>query len=384
MVARLLSLPIKPWEAGLSDLLARLGRWWLKEFLDLFPDRIAEWLLGRGQKILMLATEQDAVGLKLLSESRRQLASERVSCANYSAVSIDEFLRSHDLERKDVAIGIRLPSEHFFGRRLILPHEAARALEDVVLQDLARKTPFRLEDIYHDCTFARTSGADKILVWQWVIRREFVSDAVAPLAMDLENVAFVDAACATDGRTPPPLIALRRSDRGRGYWLRKMALAVGLGTLVLAVAAGSLKYWHQQSAMDDLERQVATARAKAQQVRSAIDKLEQRQATFVHLRSQKGQTPSLLEVWEEITRVLPAHSWLTELRLSEAPDKQNQQIAMTGFSVAASSLVGLIDQSSWFADTSLTAPIAMDPIEGRERFALQARTKRQDQPKKAP
>jgi general secretion pathway protein L len=88
-------------------------------------------------------------------------------------------------------------------------------------------------------------------------------------------------------------------------------------------------------------------------------------------------------VWHELTRVLPAHSWLTELRLSETPDK-TQQVAMNGLSAAASSLVGLIDQSPLFGETSLTAPIATDPIEGRERFALQAKIKRPIQTKSAP
>jgi general secretion pathway protein L len=74
--------------------------------------------------------------------------------------------------------------------------------------------------------------------------------------------------------------------------------------------------------------------------------------------------------------MLPAHSWLTELRLTEVPEKNEQLLAMTGFSAGATDLVKLIDRSALLADASLTAPVAVDPIEGRERFALQARVKR--------
>jgi general secretion pathway protein L len=66
------------------------------------------------------------------------------------------------------------------------------------------------------------------------------------------------------------------------------------------------------------------------------------------------------------------------LRLSEAPDKQDQQVTMTGFSAAGSSLVALVDRSPLFFDASLTAPIALDSVEQRERFALQAKLKRRD------
>jgi general secretion pathway protein L len=155
------------------------------------------------------------------------------------------------------------------------------------------------------------------------------------------------------------------------------------GTLLLAAATGGLKYWQQQAAIDDLTPKVTAARAKAQRVRAAIDALDQKQAALLLLRARKGETPSLTEIWDETTRILPAHTWLTELRLSEAADKR-QQVAMTGLSAAASNLVGLIDQSRLFNETSLTAPIAIDPVEGRERFALQTKTRRADATKGAP
>jgi general secretion pathway protein L len=384
MAAQLLSLPLGPWRTSLFDLSRRLGRWWLTEFLNLFPDQVAPWLVGRDRKVLLLAAEQDRVRLQLLSDGRQPLASQHVGCANYSVASIDHFLSSHGLARKDVAIGIRLPSEHFFSRRLLLPLEAARSLDEVVLQDLTRRTPFRLADIYHDCTTSKAEEADRVVVWQWVIRRETVAAAIASLAIDLESVAFIDAGGESGGRSPAPLIALRWSSGSQGSLVRRTATALAVGTLLLAVAAGGLTYWRQQSAMDDLVSQIAAVRQKAQQVRAAIDKLDQKQAGLIHLRSQKRETPSLLQVWEEATRILPAHSWLTELRLSEGADKQTQQVAMTGFSAAAASLVGLVDQSPMFGDTSLTAPIAMDPVEGRERFALQARTKHVKQPENKP
>ena len=52
---------------------------------------------------------------------------------------------------------------------------------------------------------------------------------------------------------------------------------------------------------------------------------------------------------------------------------------MTGLSTAAANLVALVDKSPMFADAALTAPIAVDSIEQRERFTLQA--KLQQKPK---
>ena len=83
----------------------------------------------------------------------------------------------------------------------------------------------------------------------------------------------------------------------------------------------------------------------------------------------------LIDLWEETTRVLPSHSWLTEFRLVETMGKREEQVTISGFSNAAPSLVGIIDSSPLFFDAALTAPIAFDATEGRERFALQAKVK---------
>jgi general secretion pathway protein L len=89
----------------------------------------------------------------------------------------------------------------------------------------------------------------------------------------------------------------------------------------------------------------------------------------------------LNDLWEEATRVLPSHSWLTDFRLVETADKHEEQVAILGMRLQV--LVGIIDGSPLFFDAALTAPIAFDATEGRERFALQAKVKMSDTFKEA-
>lgn len=376
MLQRLSILPLSPRSGSLSGLIERFGQWWLKEFLDLFPRRVADWLVGRSCNVLILATEQDCVSMQLLGGSRQKRASTRVSIPSYSSSAIDDFLKSHGLRRKDVDIGVRLPPEQFFDRSMILPLEAAGSLGDVVTQDLARKTPFRLEEIHHDFAANRVSGQNKISVRQWIIRRVFVSDAAASLQLTLDDVAFIEGTAEITDNAPRPLVTLRRGRDGRSSRLHKATLALTVSAALLAAAAAASTYWRQQVLIDDLAVQIAAARSKAQHVRSGLDKLQQEQKTLLGLRSRRMKVPTLLDIWDEATRVLPTHSWLTELRVAEIPQKQEQQLTMIGFSAAASSLVGLIVGSTMFSDASLTAPIAIDPVESRERFVLQANVKR--------
>jgi hypothetical protein len=63
----------------IPNLLARVGRWWLAEFLALFPDRWSEWLTDRRIKKLTVQVAPDFVVLQLLSDRRWPHAASRAT-----------------------------------------------------------------------------------------------------------------------------------------------------------------------------------------------------------------------------------------------------------------------------------------------------------------
>jgi general secretion pathway protein L len=377
MVSRVLGFSPPHWVSIIPDLLARLGQWWVTEFLLLFPEQFSEWLTDRGYKKLTLIAEPDSLVLQLSSDRHRPLASARIARSDYSPASIDDFLRAKELDRGQVVIGVRVARDQIFSRQLILPLEAAGSIDQIVVQDLVTKTPFLLPDIHHDHQSRTVS--DKVVVWQWIVRREFVANVVQSAGLDLAELAFVDSEGDSAGGAPAPMLTLRQDRSQRRSWIRKTFYALALGASFLAVVTCAHKYWKHQRILDNLSAELTTARARAQQVRAAMDKLDQKQAAIVRVRSQKRDAPGLLEVWEEVSRILPLDSWLTELRLSEIAQRQDQVVLMTGLSTAAAGLVALIDKSSLFADAALTAPTALDSVEQRERFTLQAKLQQKRQ-----
>jgi general secretion pathway protein L len=363
--------------AKLPVLLHRLGGWWLAEFLNLFPERTVEFLSGRGRALLVVAADQDGAALELLNAARVPTASERITPANDVLAEIDRFLRSHGIERKDADIGLRLPADNVFCRQLLLPGEAVSAIDAIVAQDLAKKTPFKLEDIYCDHLAVEGDDGKRITVWQWITRRKHVDEVLLPLKIDIEQLAFIVCDGPTAGR-PAPFINLRPKALARNSWDQRTALVLCCSAVMFALLAGGLKYWNQQTAIDRLETQVAAASGKAQQVRALVDQLQEKKNVLLRLRLQRSETPGLVDLWDEVTRVLPSHSWLIELRLVETAGKREEQVVISGFSSAAPSLVGIIDSSPLFFDGALTSPIAVDATEGRDRFALQAKVKMPD------
>jgi general secretion pathway protein L len=355
------------------DLLRRARQWWLSEFLTLFPERIARWLAGKKNRLLILVPGEETVSFEVFDDMRMPLAAQILDRAQYSHALVDEIIEKCGILR-DGIIGIRVPPERMFLRKIILPREAMRSLNEIIVQDLLAKTPFRLDDIYCDYVTLKGVDSSKFTVWQWVIRRDFVDREVASLNIDPRRIAFVETVGGGDCSTPRPIISLHQDKDQRRPFLRRIAVVLLAFVLILSSFAFWIKYSRQQSALNNLNIQIAGVTLKAAGVRAAVEKLGRKQALLSRLRAQKDEY-GLLDVWEEITRILPSHTWLTELRLSEVAEKE-QQVALTGFSGAGTSLVALVDRSPMFFDTLLTAPIALDPSEGRERFTLQARLKK--------
>src|SRR5262249_38950828 len=120
----------------------------------------------------------------------KPIASEDISVSEDILMNIDKFLHSHGIKRADVDIGLRLPKEQIFFRQMLLPVEASGALNLVVTQDLVKKTPFKVEDIYDDYAVSEQEGG-KIKVWQWIVRRKYVLEALHPLPIDIGKLTFI-------------------------------------------------------------------------------------------------------------------------------------------------------------------------------------------------
>jgi general secretion pathway protein L len=353
-----------------SKLIARLGHWWLREFLALFPERIAHWLTGAGKIALVLAQNEAFVELHLCADGNAKLDSLRVPADEYTAALIDEFLRRNRLTRSDLTIALALRPEQFFARKLVLPRQAGNAVDGIVARDLVEKTPFRLTDIYYD--YAVVQEADRLIVTQQLVKRDNVEAAALALGIDVAHIGFLDAVRQGEDTGRGPAITLHRDRSDRMSWAHRMALALAAGAVVLALMAGGIDYWRQQSVLDSLGPQIAKTRQQAQEVRDAFTKLENRQNSFSHLFARKRHAPALLEIWDEVTHLVPSDSWLTELHVIGASPSQDSRVAVSGFSTAAAKLVVTFDRSPLFREAALTTGIALDPTEQRERFALQA------------
>jgi general secretion pathway protein L len=303
-----------------------------------------------------------------LQAGNREVLRERVSRDGFSESQIDQFLRSIGLTRAHADIGLRLAPQQVYRRTFFVPRQASELIEQLAVRELSMRTPFRVGDIHHGYT--AVEDGDRIAIWQWVVRRDLIEKITAEVSLNAELLDFVDENEATAGSGPNASIRLRRSSTEE-KWLKTSIAVLICASAVLLVTWCGLVYWRQASAMEKLNSQLATVRIEARKVQLSVDQYEAKRKILDGLRAHKKDTAPFVDVLEEIARVLPMHTWVTEVRLTTS--QEGRTIALAGFSEAAPSLVGIINSSSLLDDAALTAPVSMDATEGRARFAIQAK-----------
>jgi general secretion pathway protein L len=350
--------------------LAEFFSWWAYELWELVPAQLRGHVSDPGPRIVVAV---DPSGLRVLDERGGQFRPMARSEANAprgrETGALIELARS----RPQIPIGIRLPFDACFARRVALPAAARKNFRSILNLDLERATPFRLDDVYTSHYLEDTSAeGSKLKVRQLVVKRTTLDPLIAQIESLGLRVSFSDCWCE-DGRTALPVDFLESNPNMAspfGGQLRPTALIIAL-FLLLTCSATFLVVRKHDSALDQLQQETARAKGEAQNVRRIADRAEAVLAEVTSLRRMKLESVPIAQILEELARILPDTAWLTDLRI------EGDTVEISGLSTSAANLLPILERSPHFVDAALAAPLTLDPREDKERFSLRVRIRRQ-------
>jgi len=257
-------------------------------------------------------------------------------------------------------IVLKLPANDVLHAALRMPKAPRRILEKALPYELARLSPIEPDRLYFDFAVEKTDTSANITLR--IVKRETVDAAMAlcrAAKLDVAAFVFTGDPEPADWRSFP----VDRPAFLRSLWRRWNIPALAALALFLGLALIPAAYVRGLERADAVAKQLADAQANAELVEHLQARARQALAESESLNRLRS-APSRVAVLDDLARLLPDGTWVTELTL------EGSKLRFEGYSRSASDLIALFDRSKRFANAQFTAPLTREAQAKVERFDL--------------
>lgn len=346
--------------AGTS--LHRFLTWWGRELAAMVPARVREWFVERREEV-----RAGIEGGELVLAPAAPAEPVRIALAPDAAAARPAVAQALVREEEPPAVVLALPAARVLRRTLTLPMAAEENLRQVLGFELDRQTPFRAEQVYFDCRVQRRDPAARQLVAEFaLVPRAAVDAELATLEAAGVPLEAIDAVDADGARLGFNLLPRERRAPRRRFWL-KVNLALAAVALLLLVGVMAQSVANREQALAALEAQTEKQRADARSVATLRNTLKQAIDGASFLTERKGARPPTIDVMLDLTRRLPADTWLQRFSVNA------DQVQLQGQSREAAALITLLQASPYLEGPALQGAITPDARTGKEQFLIQAK-----------
>ncbi len=335
-------------------------RWWGGELAFFVPSRLRK-LLGGGRTRLILRRGEGGLSAAHVGEAGiRELGRWTLEEAG-PELRGQLFAANHELD--DAELLLCLGSGQSLVKVFKLPAVAEENLRQVVAFEMDRLTPFKATQVYFDVrVLERLAQTRQIRVELALVPRpklDLILDELAALDWRPDRVD-VDGGPGGLGDYLLP----DRFRRPTGRLPKILTIASSVLLFLLALAVVGLPILKNRGMLAELQREVKLAGKVAQEVQGLREDAEKLANENGFLSQKKRQEPAMVDMLEELTKVIPDQTSLNGLQYRE------RKVIVQGQSPAASSLIELIEASPYFKNTSFVSPVTKDVSNGQERFQI--------------
>ncbi len=339
-------------------------RWWTAELMAMVPQNIREKVqelfrdntgtvsVDVANDMIVVSRTAGGVTAEILRLPKEALNSPNSSAAE----AVNNATHNGD------KVTVRVPATELLRRMVKLPMAASRNLKNILKFELERVSPLDPEQISFDYRLiGRDKEANRLDVELRILKREIADKAVAvcrALGLEPQAIGFSGESKQTVERDFPVTHAATLL----GQWQSWRVPALSALVAVLGIGALLATYSREQDTLDALSDQITGARSRAMVVQRLQDEINKANLGIAFLARQK-QSPLLVKILAEVTRILPDNTWLVEFELN------GKEIRLHGYSPAASSLIALFDNSQLFTNAQFRSPL-MQGQNGLDRFDL--------------
>lgn len=312
----------------------------------------------------------------------RWMRSSGPTLANYALLPLEQVhanMGKSEAPSGPRAVAIVCAARDVLRKTLTLPLATEENLQQVLEFQVEQHTPFTREKIYFaHRVLARNFESKQLVVEMVAAPRDAVDAAIRTLSgLGVEVQAlFVDALvqdgvllnllpAEASGNVPSPL------RHGVNPWLAGL---VGL----LALAALAAPPLIKREAVVQLLPWVDRGKNAAETVSAVRRELEARVEQHNYLLEKRQASPTVIQVMEELTHILPDDTWV------QVFDLKGKKLQIQGETGSSPRLIGLFEKSSMFREASFSSALFKGQLAGTERYQLEVQLRSVTKPDPAP
>jgi general secretion pathway protein L len=340
--------------------LAKFFQWWGGELLSLIPEKIRGFFLQERAK-LVLTRVADGLALTLAEHGSNRVIGE--FSFDEDGVKRREALFQENPALLEAELVLKLADDQCLLRHLKLPAAAEENLKQVVAFEMDRWTPFKAEQVYFGTRVTERLPDTKQIRFELALTPKQKLD---PLIDEVIAAGWrperVDIGPEPEGHGMDLL-----PERFRPHRSRVPQIVTGIAATILLLilgAAFAVPITMNRSMAEELRLEVKKASKVAEEVETLKKEVERQRNEHSFLSRKKRNEPTMLDMLNELTKVMPDDTWLNGLQY------RDRKVTVQGQSPAASSLIERIEASDVFKNTSFVSPVTKDVASGQERFQI--------------
>ena len=373
--------------------LTGFGHWWAHELVAMTPPRLRSALLHRrarpvlafeGNRATLWRPAQANGRVQMTEVAQIALEGDPQAVTAGGRAALAPIVRAANGAVPEVIVAV--PARATLRKTLTLPAAIEPSLYQALAYDLDRHTPFKADELYYDAVIADRDTARNTLHVDLAAARRALVD---PMLRHAESFGARVVGVAVD---PPPAAAASRFNllpeerRVAGArWTRWQFIVPALTLLAGILAALVLPVWQKRTEAIELIHGTEEARARASVSDGLRTELERRVGDYNFALERKYAFPGAVQVLDDVTRILPDDTWLTQLELRSARGRDGQrELTLRGESANAGRLVSLLEESKLFTQAAPRSPTTKIQPGPGEIFDLGAQLKPLAAPAAAP
>jgi len=376
--------------------LSGFWRWWIGQLATIVPSGLSHALERRRMRPVLVFDAQEASlwqptlarGRPAMKRSATiSLSGEPAMVASAGRSALLPMLRGTRGAGGGRGVIVALAPRDVLRKSVRLPSAVEENLRQALAYDLDRHTPFKPDELYFDAVVVgRDAVRNEIVVDLASARRTAIDPAIKHAAAWGATVSAVvpeapsHAASSQLNLLPPDARPLQSNWQRLRIWIPIVLLIILVGAAIL------IPLWQKRASAIASNTLADQARGQAAVSEALRQDLEARAGDYNFALMRKYAFPSTVQVIDDVSRLLPDDTWLTQFELkSVARGKDAQrEVLLRGETANAGRLVGVFEESQLFTQAAPRSPTTKIQPGPGEIFDLGAQLKPLPAPARIP